>query len=122
MIDDHGSCGALAGVQEAEESGGFGEADLSGSGVVAVVFQDSAGLLHQVGDADVGDLQKVGQDLHGTDLPLVEEREQEAGGGVEQGLGAEVAGGAPSSAAALPAVPFLGAGGLCRRERGGQLA
>ena len=87
--------------------------------MVAVVFEDLAGLPDKVADAGGGDLQQVGQHVHGADLPLVKEREQEAGGVAEERLGAEVAPCPPGPAASLLAVSLLGAGGLGRGERGG---
>ena len=111
--------GAVA-VEEGEQGVAVGEADRGHSGVVAVVLEDLAGLLDEVADAGGGDLQQVGEHVHGADLPLVEQGEQQPRGVVEQRLGAELAGGAPGPAAALLAVALLGAGGLERGQRGAQ--
>jgi hypothetical protein len=59
-FDDHGPCRAQVVAQEAEQGVGGGEPDRGHCGVVAVVFEDLAGLLDQIGDAGGGDLQQVG--------------------------------------------------------------
>ncbi len=51
-------------------------------------------------------------------IELVEEREQDPGGVVEQRLGPLIAGGALGPATALLAVAFLGPGGLHRGQLG----
>jgi hypothetical protein len=70
-----------AGAQIAAEEGEQGirgrEADRRHSGVVAVVFEDFTGLPDEVADAGGGHLHEIGQRVHGADLPLVEQREQE---------------------------------------------
>ena len=82
-LDDCGSRGAVIGVQEIEQGTGGGEPDRGRSRVVAVVFEDLAGFPDEVADAGAGDLQQVGEHIHGTDLPLVDQGEQHAGGVVE---------------------------------------
>jgi hypothetical protein len=52
---------------------GAAETDRRDPGVVAVVFEDFAGLPDEVADAGAGDLQQVGQHVHGAQLPLVDQ-------------------------------------------------
>src|SRR5215472_9351218 len=120
LVDDLGSFGAGVGVEECAERLRGGEADGRGAGGVVVVLEDCPGLLDQVSDAGGGDLEQVGEHVHGAGLPLVEEGEQDAGGIVEQRPGADLAGGPAGAAAALLAVALLGAGGLKRGQRGAQ--
>jgi len=100
---------------------GGGEPRRCDAGVVAVIFEDFVGLLHEAADAGVGDLQQIGQHAHGADLPLVDEGDQQACGVVKQWPAAQLACRSPGSAAALFGVALLGAGGLGRGEEGGQL-
>jgi hypothetical protein len=93
-------------VQEGEQGAGGGEPDWRHSGVVAVVFEDLAGLPDEFADAGGGDFQQVGEHVHEADLPLVQQREQQACGVVEQRPAAGVTGGSPGPAAALLAVPL----------------
>ena len=120
-VDDLGSCGAQIAAEEGEQGVRGGEADWCHSGVVAVVFEDFTGLLDKVADAGGGNFQEIGQHVHGADLPLVEQREQEPHSIVEQRFGAGIACGPPGPAAALLAVTLLGPGCLSRGECGGQL-
>jgi hypothetical protein len=87
---------------------------------VAVVLEGFTGLLDGVADAGGGDLQQVGEHVPGAHLPLVEQRDQQPCGIVEQWLAAQVSGCPSGSAAALLAVALLGPGGLGRGECGGQ--
>jgi hypothetical protein len=126
-LDDPGAYRAQVAVQEGEQGVSGGEPDRGHPGgvavvfVVFVVFEGLAGLFDDIADAGGGDLQQVGQHVHGADLPLVEQREQQACRIVEQWLAAEVAGRPSGSASALLAVSLLSAGGLGRGERGRQL-
>jgi hypothetical protein len=97
-VGDRGPRGAQITVHEGEQGIAGGEPDHGRSRVVAVVFEDLAGLFDQVADAGGGDFQQVGEHVHGADLPLVEQGEQDAGGIVEQGLAAQLAGGLPGAA------------------------
>ena len=115
---DRGPCGAQIAVREGEQGIVGGEPDRGHSRVMAVIFEDFAGLLDQVADAGGGDFQQVGEHVHGADLPLVEDGEQQPRRVVEQRPGADVAGSSPGTAAALLAVPLLGAGCLQRGQRG----
>ena len=119
-LDDGGPGGEVITIQEIEQGIGGGEPDRGRSRVMAVVFEDLAGFPDEVADAGGGDFQQVGEHVHGADLPLVEEREQQPRGVAEQRPGARVAGGSPGPAAALLAVPLLGAGSQGWRDRGGQ--
>src|SRR5918993_228778 len=83
-VDDRGPGGAEVLVEEGEQVVGGGEPHRCDAGVVAMVFENFAGLVHEAADTGVGDLQQVGQHGHGADLPLVDEGEQQARGGVEQ--------------------------------------
>ena len=85
---------------------------------MAGIFEDLAGLLDQVADAGGGDFQQVGEHVHGADLPLVEEGEQDAGGIVEHRPAAGLAGGPAGTAFALLAL--LGAGCLEQGQCGAQ--
>jgi hypothetical protein len=114
------SAGQIA-VQEREQVGGCSEADRGHAGVTAVIVEDVAGLLDVVADAGGGDLQEFSKHVHGADLPLVHEREQEPRGIVEERLVSDLPAGPPGPAAALFAVALLGAGGLGRSEPGGEL-
>jgi hypothetical protein len=87
---------------------------------MAVIFEDLAGLLDQVADAGGGDFQQVGEHVHGADLPLVEEGEQQPRRVAEQRPGARLSGGPAGPSAALLAVTLLGAGCLKRGQRGAQ--
>src|SRR5260221_8607609 len=120
-LDDCGPCGAPIAVREGEQGIVGGEPDRGHSRVAAVVFEDLAGLLDQVADAGGGDFQQVGEHVHGADLPLVEEGEQQPGRVVEQRPGAYVPVGSPGPAAALLAVPLLSPRGLGGGEGSGQL-
>jgi hypothetical protein len=73
-----------------------------------VIFEDLAGLLDQIADAGGADFQQVGEHVHGADLPLVEEGEQQPCRVVEQRPAADVPGGPPRPATALLAVTLLG--------------
>jgi hypothetical protein len=75
-VDDRGPGGAEVLVEEGEQVVGGGEPHRGDAGVVAVVFEDFAGLPDEAADAGVGDLQQVGQHDHGADLPLVDEGDQ----------------------------------------------
>jgi hypothetical protein len=77
-----------------------------------------AGLPDGVTDARGGGFQQLGEHAHGAHLPLVEQRDQQARGIVEQRLDAQVAGCPSGSAAALLAVALLGPRG--RGQGGGQ--
>ena len=83
-LDDRGPCGAQITVCEGEQGIAGGEPDRGHSRVMAVIFEDLAGLLDQVADAGGGDFQQVGEHVHGADLPLVEEGEQQPRRVVEQ--------------------------------------
>ena len=122
LLDDRGPRGAQVAVCEGEQGIGGGEPDRGHSRVMAVVLEDSAGLLDHVADAGGGDFQQVGENVHGADLPLVEQGEQQPGRVAEQRPGADVPGGSPGPAAALLAVPLLGPRGLDGGERSGQLS
>jgi len=111
-LDDSGSGGADVLGEEGEQVAGGAETDRREPGVVAVVFEDFTGLLHEVPDAGGSDLQQVGQDVHRADLPLIDHGDQDAGGVVEQWFAAWAAGGPPGSTLALFGVALLGAGGL----------
>jgi hypothetical protein len=119
-LDDPGARRAQVAVQEGEQGVSGGEPDRGHPGGVAIVFEGFTGLLDGVADAGGGDLQEVGEHVHGADLPLVEQREQQACGIVEEWLAAEVSGCPSGSAAALFAAALLGASGLGRGECGGQ--
>jgi hypothetical protein len=121
LCEELGSRGAGIGVQERAEGLGGGEADGGRAAGVAVVFEGFTGLLDGVADADGGDLQQVGEHGHGAHLPLVEQREQQACGIVEEWCAAEVSGCPSGSAAALLAVALLGSGGLGWGECGDQM-
>lgn len=82
-LDDRGSGRADSLIEEREQVASGGEAHRGRSRVVAVVFEDVARFLHQVADAGAGALQQVGEHVHGADLPLVDEGEQQAVGVVE---------------------------------------
>ena len=88
---------------------------------MAVVFEGFTGLLDGVADAGGGDLQQVGEHVHGAHLPLVEQREKQARGIVQEWPAAQVPGCPSGSAAALLAVALLGPGGLGRGQGGGQM-
>jgi hypothetical protein len=120
LLEELGARGAGIGLQERAEGLGGGEADGSRAAGVAMVFEGFTGLLDGVADAGGGDLQEVGQHVHGAHLPLIEQRDQQACGIVEQWLAAEASGCPSGSAAALFAVALLGSGGLGRGECGGQ--
>jgi hypothetical protein len=120
-VDDLGPCGAQIAVEEGEQGIRGSEADRCHSGVVAVIFEDFTGLLDKVAYAGGGHFQEIGQHVHGADLPLIEQREQEPRGIVEQWFGAGIASGPPGAAAALLAVSLLSPRGLGRGEPGGQL-
>lgn len=97
------------------------EAHRSGAGEVAVFFEDFAGFVNMADDAGGGGLEQIGQDVHGADLPLVEQGEYESCRVVEERLVADLAGGLASSYAALFAATLTGAGGLRGSESRGQL-
>ncbi len=120
LLEELGSRGAGVGVQERAEGLGGGEAEGGRAEGVAVVFEDFTGLLDGVADAGGGDLQEVGEHVHGAHLPLVEQRDQQACAIVEEWLAAQVPGCPSSSAAALLAVALLGPGGLGWGECGDQ--
>jgi hypothetical protein len=86
-----------------------------------VVGEDVAGFLDVVADAGGGDLQELGQHVHRADLSLVQQREQEPSGIIEQRLVADFPASPPRPTAALLAVALLGAGSLGRGESGGKL-
>jgi hypothetical protein len=87
-----------------------------------MVFEDLAGFPDKIADADPGDLQQVGEQVHRAHLPLVDQGDQQAGGAVEQWLAAtEFAGGSPGAAATLLGIALLGPGGLSRGEHLGQV-
>ena len=119
-LDEGGPRGAQIAVCEGEQGVLGGEPDRGRSRVMAVVFEDLAGLVDQVADAGGADFQQVGEYVHGADLPLVEQGEQDACGIIEQRPGADVPGGPPGPAAALLAVALLSTGGLKRGHRGAQ--
>jgi hypothetical protein len=79
-----------------------------------MVFEGLAGLMDRVTDAGGGDLEQVGEHIHRSGLPLVEEGEQDAGLVAGQRLDAQLAGGPAGTAAALGAVTLLDAGCLER--------
>ncbi|MBV9324720.1 MAG: hypothetical protein JO352_13135, partial [Chloroflexi bacterium] len=118
-LDDVSARGAQVAVQKGEQIGGGGEADRGHAGVVAMVIEDLAGLLDVVADAGGGDLQEFGKYVHGADLPLVQQREQQSCGIVEQRLVSNFPAGAPGPA--TPLLALLGAGGLGRSEASGEL-
>jgi hypothetical protein len=120
LLEELGSRGAGVGVQERAEGLGGGEAEGGRAEGVAVVFEGFTGLLDGVADAGGGDLQQVGEHGHGAHLPLVEQRDQQACGIVQEWLAAEVSGCPSGSAAALLAVALLGPGGLGRGQGSGQ--
>ena len=84
LLEELGSRGAGVGVQERAEGLGGGEAEGGRAEGVAVVFEDFTGLLDGVADAGGGDLQEVGEHVHGAHLPLVEQRDQQACGIVQE--------------------------------------
>jgi hypothetical protein len=120
LLEEFGPRGASVGVQERAEGLGGGEADGGRAAGVAVVFEGFTGLLDGVADTGGGDLQQVGEHVHGAHLPLVEQRDQQACGIVEEWFAAEVSGCPSGSPAALLAVALLGSGGLGRGQGGGQ--
>jgi hypothetical protein len=120
-LDNGGARGAHIAVEEGEQIGGRGEADGGHAGVIAVVIEDLAGLFDVAGDTGGGDLQEFSQHIHRADLPLVQQREQEPCGIVEQRPVTDLSAGPPGPAAALFAVALLGAGSLGRSEPGREL-
>jgi hypothetical protein len=88
LFDDPCALGAGVAVEERAQCLCGGKADGRRAGGVAVVLEDFPGLADQVTDAGGGDFEQVGEHIHGAHLPLVEEGEQDAGGIVEQRLGA----------------------------------
>jgi hypothetical protein len=119
-LDDRGPCGAQVTVHEGEQGIVGCEPDRGRSRVMAVIFEDFASLLDQVADAGGGDFQQVGEHVHGADLPLVEEGEQQPCRVVKQRPAADVPGGSPGPPAALLAVTLLGASCLKGSQRGAQ--
>jgi hypothetical protein len=112
--------GAITPIQSVAGHRCGGEADGRRAGGVAVVLEDFPGLPDQVTDAGGGDLEQVGEHIHGARLPLVEEGEQDAGGIAEQRFAAWLAGGPAGVAFALLAVALLGARCLKWGQRGAQ--
>ncbi len=113
-FDDPGSGRVGVVVEEGEQVGGGGEPYRGESGVLAVVFEDFAGVVDEVGDAGGRDFEQLAQHIHRAHLPLVEQREQQPGGIVEQRCAAQVPRGSSGAAAALLGVALLGASGLRR--------
>ncbi|MEO3780968.1 hypothetical protein ABGB16_30040 [Micromonospora sp. B11E3] len=75
LLDDRGPGRDAVVFEEGEQVAGGVEAGRSGAGDVAVVFEDFTGFADVVGDAGGGDLEQVGQDVHGADLAQVEQGE-----------------------------------------------